>query len=116
MIRRYNIYNFICGEPNINYKIVWRHGYCDQEVIRWIWKLGSENKLAKRIKNKSHGVWSRKKYILEDQKACIRGSEEFEHLGLRIDKENRQYNNIENIINKGRSITTFLTVHCETDK
>ena len=34
-----------------------------------------------------------KDIILEDQKGCIRGCEEFEYLGIKIDKEHRQGNN-----------------------
>ena len=31
-----------------------------------------------------------KDLILEDQKCCIRGCEEFKYLGVKIDKEDRQ--------------------------
>ena len=46
--------------------------------------------------------------ILEDQKYCIRGSEEFKYLGVKIEKEGRQENNIKNRINKDRGITQLL--------
>ena len=35
-----------------------------------------------------------KNVILEDQKGCIRGCEEFKYLGVKIDKEDRQENDI----------------------
>ena len=46
-----------------------------------------------------------KDLILEDQKGCIRGREEFKYLGVKIDKEDRQENDIKNRINKGRAVT-----------
>ena len=49
-----------------------------------------------------------KDLILEDQKDCIRGCEEFKYLGVKIDKENRQQNDIKNRINRGRAITAML--------
>ena len=41
-----------------------------------------------------------KDLIIEDQKGCIRGCEEFKYLGVKIDKEDRQENYIKNSINK----------------
>ena len=49
-----------------------------------------------------------KDLILEDQKGCIRGCEEFKYLGVKIDKEDRQEDDIKNRINKGRAITALL--------
>ena len=49
-----------------------------------------------------------KDFILEDQKCCIRGCEEFKYLGVKIDKEDRQENDIKNRINKGRAVTAML--------
>ena len=46
--------------------------------------------------------------ILEDQKGCIRGCEEFKYLGVTIDKEDRQEHDIKNWINKGRAVTAIL--------
>ena len=48
-----------------------------------------------------------KNLLLEDQKSCIRGFEDFTYLGVKIDKEDRQENYI-NRINKGRAITPML--------
>ena len=42
-----------------------------------------------------------KDLILEEQKGCIRGCEECKYLGVKIDKEDIQVNNIENRINEG---------------
>ena len=39
---------------------------------------------------------------------CIRGCEEFKYVGVKIDKEDRQENNIKNRINKGRAVTAML--------
>ena len=49
-----------------------------------------------------------KDLILEDQKGCIRGCEEFKYLDVKIGKENRQENDIKNMINKYRVITAML--------
>ena len=50
-----------------------------------------------------------KDLILEDQKGCIRGCEEFEYLGVKIEKkEVRQENYIKNRINKGSAIAAML--------
>ena len=49
-----------------------------------------------------------KDLILEDQKGCIRGCEGFKYLGVKIDKEGRQGNDIKNRINKSRAITAVL--------
>ena len=49
-----------------------------------------------------------KDLILEDQKGCTRGCEEFKYLGVNIDKEDRQEIDIKNRINKGRAITAML--------
>ena len=46
--------------------------------------------------------------IYEDQKGFIRGCEEFECLGVKIDKEDRQGNYIKNRINRGRAVTAML--------
>ena len=40
-----------------------------------------------------------KDIILEDQKGCIRECEEFKYLGVKIDKEDKQENDIKNRIN-----------------
>ena len=48
-----------------------------------------------------------KDLILEDQKACIRGCEEFKYLRLKIPKEDRQ-KYIKNRINNGRAVTAML--------
>ena len=37
-----------------------------------------------------------KGWILEDQKGCIRGCEDFKYFGVKIDKEDRQENHIKN--------------------
>ena len=59
-----------------------------------------------------------KDFILEDQKGCIRGCEEFKYLGVKIDKEDRQENYIKNRINKGGAVTAMLNmvVYCGTDR
>ena len=49
-----------------------------------------------------------KDLIMEDKKGCIRGCEEFNYLGVKIDKEDRQENDFKNRINKGRIITAML--------
>ena len=49
-----------------------------------------------------------KDLTLEDQKGCFRGCEEFKYLGVKIDKEDRQENDIKNRINKGRAVTAML--------
>ena len=56
------------------------------------------------------GCWAEtKNLILENQKGCIRGCEEFKYLGIiKIDKEDRQENYIKNRINRGRAITAML--------
>ena len=46
--------------------------------------------------------------MLEDQKGCIRGCEEFKYLKVKIDKEGRHENDVKNRINKGRAITAML--------
>ena len=49
-----------------------------------------------------------KDLILEDQKVCVRGREEFVYLWVKIDKEDREENYIKNRINKGRVITEIM--------
>ena len=49
-----------------------------------------------------------KDLILEDQTGCIRGCEECKYLGVKIDKEYREENDIKNRINKGRAATAML--------
>ena len=49
-----------------------------------------------------------KDLILEDQKSCIRGCEEFKCLGVKFDKEDRQESDIKDRINKGRAATAML--------
>ena len=49
-----------------------------------------------------------KDLILEDQKGCIRECEEFKYLGVKIDKEDRQENDIKKRISKGRALTAVL--------
>ena len=44
---------------------------------------------------------------LEDERNCIRGCEEFKYLGVKVDEEDRQENDIMNRINKGRAITSI---------
>ena len=46
--------------------------------------------------------------ILENQRGCIKGSIEYDYLGIKIDKEDGQENYIKNRINKGRLITAIL--------
>ena len=49
--------------------------------------MGFQNKCRK------HFTWimeQKPKIILEDQKGCIRGCEEFKHLGVKFDKEDRK--------------------------
>ena len=46
--------------------------------------------------------------MLEDQKGCIRGCEEFQYLGVKIDKQDRQENYIKSIINEGRAMTAMM--------
>ena len=46
--------------------------------------------------------------ILKNQKGRIRGYEELEYLGVKIDKEGRQENDINNRNNKGRAVTGML--------
>ena len=45
---------------------------------------------------------------MEDQRGCIRGTEKFEYLGVKIDEEDRQGSDIKNRINKGTTITAML--------
>ena len=40
-----------------------------------------------------------KDLILEDHEGCIRGCGEFQYLGVKFDKEDRQENDIKNRIN-----------------
>ena len=49
-----------------------------------------------------------KDLILEDQKGCIRGCEEFKYMWVKIDKEEIQENYIKNRNNKGRAATAML--------
>ena len=52
--------------------------------------MGFENKFRKDF---LHGLWSRHHrftMILEDQKGCTRGCEEFEYLGVKLDRKGRQ--------------------------
>ena len=56
-----------------------------------------------------------KDLILEDQKGGIRGCEEFQYLGVKIDKEDREENDIKNKINKSRAATAMLN-YCGTDR
>ena len=49
-----------------------------------------------------------KDILLEDQNGCFRRCEEFKYLGVKIDKEDKQKNDIKNRINKGRTITPML--------
>ena len=49
-----------------------------------------------------------KDLIMGEQKGCIRGCKEFKHLGVKIDNEGRQKNDIMNRINKGRAVTAML--------
>ena len=59
--------------------------------------MGFENKFRKTF---YIGCGAETKYlILEDQKVCIRGCEEFKYLGVNIDEEDRQENDIKNRIN-----------------
>ena len=46
--------------------------------------------------------------ILEEQEGSIRRCEEFKYLGIKIDKEDRQGDDIKNRINKGRAVTAML--------
>ena len=76
------------------------------ESIRRIRKVGFENNFRK---NFQHGLWSRnQRFILEDQKGCIRGCEKFNYLGVKIVKMDRQENDIKNWINKCRVVTAML--------
>ena len=52
-------------------------------------------------KNFVHGLW---RIILEDQKGCIGGYEEFKYLGVKI---HTQENDINNRINKGKTIISM---------
>ena len=45
---------------------------------------------------------------MEDQKGSIKGYEEFEYLGVKIDQVDRQEKYIKNIINKDRTRTAML--------
>ena len=45
---------------------------------------------------------------MEDQKGFIKGWEEFDYLGARIDKEDKQESDIKNRINKGRATIAML--------
>ena len=49
-----------------------------------------------------------KDLTLEVQKDTITGCENFDYLGVKVDKEDWQENNIKNRINKGRTITAML--------
>ena len=49
-----------------------------------------------------------KDLILEDQKGCIIGCEEFKYYGVTIDKKNKQENYIKSRINKGRAVIAML--------
>ena len=53
--------------------------------------------------------------ILEDQKVCIRGCEEFKYLGVKINKKDRQ-ENVKNRINRGRGEQQCWIVYCGTDR
>ena len=53
---------------------------------------------------------------MEVQKGCIKGCEEFEYIGIKIDKEDRQENYIKNKINKGRTWQQCWIVYCGTGK
>ena len=57
-----------------------------------------------------------KDLIEKDQKGCIRGSEEFKYLRVKIDKEERQEYYIKNRINKCSAITSILNGVLSTDK
>ena len=71
-----------------------------EEYEKWRLKINLE-------KNILHGLWSRNQnVIMKDQKGCISGCEEFEFLGITIDK--RGQNSINNRINKCRAITAML--------
>ena len=49
------------------------------------------------------------KYLISEvQEGCIGGCEEFKHLGVKIDNEDREKNDIKNRINKDRAITATL--------
>ena len=69
--------------------------------------MGFVNKFRKYF---LHGLWSRNQrfLILEDQKGCIRGCEEFKYLGVKIDKEGRKENHIKNWINEGRAVSAMI--------
>ena len=55
------------------------------------------------------GCGAETKYLtLEDQKGCIRGCGEFKYLGVKIDKEDRQENDIKNRIIKGTAVPAIL--------
>ena len=49
-----------------------------------------------------------KDLTLENQKGCIRVCEEFKFLGVKIDKEDRQENDIKNRIYKDRAVRAIL--------
>ena len=49
-----------------------------------------------------------KNLILEEQNGCIIGYEECKYLGVKIDWEDRQENDIKNRINKNRAVTAML--------
>ena len=73
-----------------------------EEYEKWGLKINLE-------KNFLVELWSRNQnLIFEDQEGCIRGCEEFKYLELKIDKEDRQENDIKNRINKGRAVTAML--------
>ena len=68
--------------------------------------MGFENKFKKKTLYMDCGAKT-KDLILEDQKVFIRGCEEFKYLGVKIDKEDIQENDV-NRINKGRAVTAML--------
>ena len=56
-----------------------------------------------------HGLGTETKDLkLEDQKCCIRGCEKFQFGGVKINKEDKRENDINNRVNQSRAITAML--------
>ena len=60
--------------------------------------MGFENKFRRKLFFMVCGA-ENKILILGNQKSCIRGCEEYKYLGIKIDKEDRQEDDIKNRIN-----------------
>ena len=73
-----------------------------EEYEKWGLKVNLDKTFYMGCGNKTEDL------ILEDQKGFIKGCEEFDYLGVRIDKEDRQESDIKNRINKVRATIAML--------